>query len=45
MATQKRSGMGTRLTWLVALWVGGVGAVGLAAGLIRFAMHLAGMTP
>lgn len=33
-----------RIAWLVALWVLGVLALGLVAGLVRLAMTAAGLT-
>ena len=32
-----------RLGWMLALWLGGVGALGVVAWLIRVLMHAAGM--
>jgi hypothetical protein len=32
-----------RLGWLVALWMGGVAALGIVAWLLRVFMHAAGM--
>ena len=32
-----------RLGWLVALWLGGVGALGVVALVLRVLMHAAGM--
>ncbi len=32
-----------RLAWLVAFWIGGVAALGLVAGLLRWLMRLAGL--
>ena len=32
-----------RVGWLVLLWLGGVAALALAAGLLRLLMHAAGM--
>jgi hypothetical protein len=32
-----------RLGWLVALWLGGVAALGVVAWLLRVFMHAAGM--
>jgi hypothetical protein len=32
-----------RVAWLVAIWAASVAALGLAAGLMRFLMHAAGM--
>jgi hypothetical protein len=31
------------LAWLAAFWIGGVGAMGLVAGLLRWLMRLAGL--
>jgi Protein of unknown function (DUF2474) len=33
----------TRLAWLAAFWIGGVAAMGLVAGLLRWLMRLAGL--
>jgi hypothetical protein len=32
-----------RLGWMLALWLGGVAALGAVAGLLRVLMHAAGM--
>lgn len=32
-----------QLGWMLLLWLGGVAALALAAGLLRLLMHLAGM--
>jgi hypothetical protein len=32
-----------RLAWLAVLWIGGVAAMGLVAGLLRWLMGLAGL--
>jgi hypothetical protein len=44
MQTQEKLPLGNRLLWLLALWLGGFGAVFALACVIRGAMHLAGMT-
>ncbi|MBL7236953.1 MAG: DUF2474 family protein [Komagataeibacter hansenii] len=31
--------MGTRLLWFVALWVGGVSALAVVAGVLRLLIH------
>jgi hypothetical protein len=33
----------TRLAWLGAFWIGGVGTMALVAGLLRWFMRLAGL--
>ncbi len=33
----------TRLAWLAALWTGGVAAMALVAGMLRWLMGLAGL--
>ena len=32
-----------RLAWLATFWIGGVAAMGLVAGLLRWLMRLAGL--
>jgi hypothetical protein len=32
-----------RVGWLLALWLGGVLALGVVAGILRIAMHAAGL--
>ena len=32
-----------RLAWLAAFWIGGVAAMGLVTGLLRWLMRLAGL--
>lgn len=32
-----------RLAWMLALWLGGVAALGIVAWLLRVAMHAAGL--
>ncbi len=44
MAKTPNSRLGTRLGWLLALWLAGVGTVFACASLMRLAMHAAGLT-
>ncbi|MBL8289252.1 MAG: DUF2474 domain-containing protein [Rubrivivax sp.] len=43
-AARTRNKWLTRLVWLVVIWAGSVGALGLAAWLMRMAMQAGGLT-
>lgn len=40
MAGERQTGLASRIAWFVALWAGGVAAVGVVAYAIRLALGL-----
>ncbi|WP_439685929.1 DUF2474 domain-containing protein [Cupriavidus oxalaticus] len=44
MAKRLRSSLATRLGWLLALWLAGVGAVFVCASLMRLLMRAVGLS-